>query len=75
MVEYTYEVVSPYAAVINSKCPRRVQLVADLRDRLRCFTSGYTRDEQWIRIMMNDFESPTTLIFKTPFLGKTSQPP
>ena len=60
MVEYTYEVVSPYAAVLTKVPEAGTTLVADLRESIALFVCPVTPETStvWIRMAMNDFESP-----------------
>ena len=60
MVEYTYEVVSPYAAVLTKVPEAGTAAVADLRESIALFVCPVTPESSvvWIRMAMNDFESP-----------------
>ena len=60
MVEYTYEVVSPYAAVLTKVPEAGTTAVADLRESIALFVCPVTPETSvvWIRMAMNDFESP-----------------
>ncbi len=60
VVEYTYEVVSPYAAVLTKVPEAGTTVVADLRESIALFVCPVTPDTSvvWIRMAMNDFESP-----------------
>ena len=60
MVEYTYEVVSPYAAVLTKVPEAGTTAVADLRESIALFVCPLTPETSvvWIRMAMNDFESP-----------------
>ncbi len=60
MVEYTYEVVSPYAAVLTKVPEAGSTAVADLRESIALFVCPVTPETSvvWIRMAMNDFESP-----------------
>jgi phenylpropionate dioxygenase-like ring-hydroxylating dioxygenase large terminal subunit len=60
MVEYTYEVVSPYAAVLTKVPEAGTTVVADLRESIALFVCPVTPETSvvWIRMAMNDFESP-----------------
>lgn len=60
IVEYTYEVVSPYAAVLTKVPKAGTTAVADLRESFALFVSPVTPETSvvWIRMAMNDFESP-----------------
>ena len=59
MVEYTYEVVSPYAAVLTKVPEAGTTVVADLRESIGLFVCPVTPETSvvWIRLAMNDFES------------------
>ncbi len=59
MVEYTYEVVSPYAAVLTKVPEAGTTVVADLRESIALFACPVTPESSmvWIRMAMNDFES------------------
>ena len=59
MVEYTYEVVSPYAAVLTKVPEAGTTSVADLRESIALFVCPTTPETSmvWIRMAMNDFES------------------
>ena len=60
MVEYTYEVVSPYAAVLTKVPEAGTAAIADLRESIALFVCPVTPESSvvWIRLAMNDFESP-----------------
>ena len=60
MVEYTYEVVSPYAAVLTKVPEAGTAAVANLRESIALFVCPVTPETSvvWIRMAMNDFESP-----------------
>ena len=60
MVEYTYEVVSPYAAVLTKVPEAGTAAIADLRESIALFVCPVTPESSvvWIRMAMNDFESP-----------------
>lgn len=60
MVEYTYEVVSPYAAVLTKVPEAGTAAIADLRESIALFVCPVTPETSmvWIRMAMNDFESP-----------------
>ena len=60
MVEYTYEVVSPYSAVLTKVPEAGTTAVADLRESIALFVCPVTPETSlvWIRMAMNDFESP-----------------
>jgi len=60
MVEYSYEVVSPYAAVLTKVPEAGTTVVADLRESIALFVCPVTPETSvvWIRMAMNDFESP-----------------
>jgi phenylpropionate dioxygenase-like ring-hydroxylating dioxygenase large terminal subunit len=60
MVEYTYEVVSPYTAVLTKVPEAGTTAVADLRESIALFVCPVTPETSrvWIRMAMNDFESP-----------------
>ena len=60
MVEYTYEVVSPYAAVLTKVPEAGTAALADLRESIALFVCPVTPETSvvWIRMAMNDFESP-----------------
>ena len=60
LVEYTYEVVSPYAAVLTKVPEAGTTAVADLRESIALFACPITPETSvvWIRLAMNDFESP-----------------
>ena len=59
VVEYTYEVVSPYAAVLTKVPEAGTTAVADLRESIALFVCPVTPETSrvWIRMAMNDFES------------------
>jgi phenylpropionate dioxygenase-like ring-hydroxylating dioxygenase large terminal subunit len=59
VVEYTYEVVSPYAAVLTKVPEAGTTMVADLRESIALFVCPVTPETSvvWIRMAMNDFES------------------
>ena len=59
MVEYTYEVVSPYAAVLTKVPEAGTAAIADLRESIALFVCPVTPESSvvWIRMAMNDFES------------------
>ena len=60
LVEYTYEVVSPYAAVLTKVPEAGTTVLADLRESIALFICPLTPETSvvWIRMAMNDFESP-----------------
>ena len=60
MVEYSYEVVSPYAAVLTKVPEAGTAAIADLRESIALFVCPVTPESSvvWIRMAMNDFESP-----------------
>ena len=60
VVEYTYEVVSPYAAVLTKVPEPGTAAIADLRESIALFVCPVTPETSvvWIRMAMNDFESP-----------------
>ena len=60
MVEYTYEVVGPYAAVLTKVPEAGTTAVADLRESIALFVCPVTPETStvWIRMAMNDFDSP-----------------
>ena len=60
MVEYTYEVVNPYAAVLTKVPEAGTAAIADLRESIALFVCPVTPETSvvWIRMAMNDFESP-----------------
>lgn len=60
MVEYTYEVVGPYAAVLTKVPESGTTAVADLRESIALFVCPITPETSvvWIRMAMNDFDSP-----------------
>ena len=60
VVEYTYEVVSPYAAVLTKVPEPGTTAVADLRESIALFVCPVTPETSvvWIRMAMNDFASP-----------------
>ena len=60
MVDYTYEVVSPYAAVLTKVPEAGTAAIADLRESIALFVCPVTPESSvvWIRMAMNDFESP-----------------
>lgn len=74
MVEYTYEVVSPYAAVLTKVPEVGTTAVADLRESIALFVCPVTRETSrvWIRMAMNDFESPdqTLIDFQNTIFGQ-----
>lgn len=59
VVEYTYEVVSPYAAVLTKVPEAGTAAIADLRESIALFVCPVTPETSivWIRMAMNDFES------------------
>ena len=74
MVEYTYEVVSPYAAVLTKIPEAGTTVVADLRESIALFVCPVTPETSvvWIRMAMNDFESPdqTLIDFQNTIFGQ-----
>ena len=60
VVEYTYEVVSPYAAVLTKVPEAGTAAIANLRESIALFVCPVTPETSvvWIRMAMNDFESP-----------------
>lgn len=60
MVEYTYEVIGPYTAVLTKVPEAGSAAIADLRESIALFVCPVTPEscEVWIRMAMNDFESP-----------------
>ena len=60
MVEYTYEVIGPYTAVLTKVPEAGSAAIADLRESIALFACPVTPEscEVWIRMAMNDFESP-----------------
>ena len=60
VVEYTYEVVSPYAAVLTKVPEAGTTALAHLRESIALFVCPVTPETSvvWIRMAMNDFESP-----------------
>lgn len=74
MVEYTYEVVSPYAAVLTKVPEAGTTAVADLRESIALFVCPVTPETSavWIRMAMNDFESPdqTLIDFQNTIFGQ-----
>ena len=60
MVEYTYEVVSPYAAVLTKVPESGTAAIADLRESIALFVCPVTPESSvvGIRMAMKDFESP-----------------
>ncbi len=60
MVEYTYEVVSPYCAVLT-KFPEATQVaIADFKESIALFVCPVAPERSlvWFRLAMNDFVSP-----------------
>ena len=59
MVEYTYEVVGPYAAVLTKVPEAGTTVVAELRESIALFVCPVTPETSvvWIRMAMNDFDS------------------
>lgn len=59
MVEYTYEVVSPYAAVLTKVPEAGTTALAGLRESIALFVCPVTPETSavWIRMAMNDFDS------------------
>jgi phenylpropionate dioxygenase-like ring-hydroxylating dioxygenase large terminal subunit len=60
MVEYTYEVVSPYCAVLT-KLPEPTQVaIADFKESIALFVCPVEPERSlvWFRLAMNDFVSP-----------------
>ena len=59
LVEYSYEVVSPYAAVLTKVPEAGTTVVADLRESIALFVCPVMPETSlvWIRMAMNDFES------------------
>jgi phenylpropionate dioxygenase-like ring-hydroxylating dioxygenase large terminal subunit len=60
MVEYTYEVVSPYCAVLT-KVPEPTQVaIADFKESIALFVCPVEPERSlvWFRLAMNDFTSP-----------------
>ena len=74
MVDYTYEVVSPYAAVLTKVPEAGTTAVADLRESIALFVCPVTPEASvvWIRMAMNDFESPdqTLIDFQNTIFGQ-----
>jgi len=74
MVEYTYEVVSPYAAVLTKVPEVGTTAVADLRESIALFACPVTPETSkvWIRMAMNDFASPdqTLIDFQNTIFGQ-----
>jgi phenylpropionate dioxygenase-like ring-hydroxylating dioxygenase large terminal subunit len=60
VVEYTYEVVSPYGAVLTKVPEAGTTAVAGLRESIALLVCPVTPETSavWIRMAMNDFESP-----------------
>ena len=60
MVEYTYEVTGPYSAVLTKVPEAGSAAIADLRESIALFVCPVTPEscEVWIRMAMNDFDSP-----------------
>ena len=60
MVEYTYEVIGPYTAVLTKVPEAGSAAIADLRESIALFVCPVTPEscEVWIRMAMNDFDSP-----------------
>ncbi len=60
VVEYTYEVVAPYAAVLTKVPEAGTAAIADLRESIALFVCPVTPESSrvWVRMAMNDFESP-----------------
>ncbi len=60
MVEYTYEVISPYCAVLT-KIPEAAQVaISDFKESIALFVCPVTPERSlvWFRLAMNDFVSP-----------------
>jgi phenylpropionate dioxygenase-like ring-hydroxylating dioxygenase large terminal subunit len=64
MVEYTYEVVSPYAAVLTKVPEVGSATISDLRESIALFVCPVSPETSrvWIRMAMNDFESPDSTL-------------
>jgi phenylpropionate dioxygenase-like ring-hydroxylating dioxygenase large terminal subunit len=60
MVEYSYEVIGPYTAVLTKVPEAGSAAIADLRESIALFACPVTPEscEVWIRMAMNDFDSP-----------------
>jgi phenylpropionate dioxygenase-like ring-hydroxylating dioxygenase large terminal subunit len=60
MVEYSYEVIGPYTAVLTKVPEAGSAAIADLRESIALFVCPVSPEscEVWIRMAMNDFESP-----------------
>jgi phenylpropionate dioxygenase-like ring-hydroxylating dioxygenase large terminal subunit len=60
MVEYTYQVISPYCAVLTKMPQAGTAAIEDLRESIALFICpvGPETSEVWIRLAVNDFDSP-----------------
>lgn len=60
MVEYTYEVTGPYAAVLTKVPDPATVALADFRESIALFVCPVTPESSrvWFRLAMNDFDSP-----------------
>lgn len=60
MVEYSYEVIGPYTAVLTKVPEAGSAAIADLRESIALFACPVSPEscEVWIRMAMNDFDSP-----------------
>lgn len=60
IVEYTYEVISPYCAVLTKMPEAGTAAIEGLRESIALFVCpvGPETSEVWIRLAVNDFDSP-----------------
>ena len=60
MVEYSYEVISPYGAVLTKVPEAGTAAIEGLRESIALFVCpvGPETSQVWIRMAMNDFDSP-----------------
>ncbi len=60
MVEYTYEVIGPYTAVLTKVPEEGTAVIEGLRESIAIFVCPITPETSlvWVRMAMNDFESP-----------------
>lgn len=60
MVEYTYEVIGPYAAVLTKLPEAGTAAIEGMRESIALFVCpvGPETSEVWVRLAMNDFDSP-----------------
>ena len=66
MVEYTYEVNAPYTCVLTKVPEASAVAVAGFRESIAMFVCPLTaeRSRCWIRLAMNDFESPDSRLIE-----------